>query len=180
MNINNNIVKVENIMTKKAVALHPDDSIEKATHLFEEYNYDGFPVVNSDGQLVGIVTAYDMVRQSYSSHLPSLVSILESIYREKTDEQHLIDQFKKAKSVKIKDMMNIDPLVISPEVRVEDLAKEFIEHHRVNPIPVIDPNKKLLGLVSRFDVLRFFDEKYLNKILQESGHGGILKRLDRL
>ena len=176
----NNIVKVENIMTKKAVALRPDDSIEKATKMFEEYNYDGFPVVNEDGRLVGIVTAYDMVSQSYNTHLPSMVSILEDIYREKSDEKHLIEQFNKAKTVKIKDMMNIDPLVVGPDVRVEDLAKEFMEHHRVNPIPVIDPEKKLLGIVSRLDILRFFDEKYLNKVLQESGHSGILKRLDRI
>ena len=77
-------------------------------------------------------------------------------------------------------MMNEDPLVVGPEVRIEDLAKEFIQHHRVNPIPVIDSDKKLLGVVSRFDIIQFFDEKYFHKMLAESGHGGILQRLGRL
>ena len=177
--MNNDTVKVKDIMTKKLATLGPDDSIEKATQLFEEYKYDGFPVVNQEGKLLGIVTAYDMVSQSYATHLPSLLHIIETVYKEKTDENILKEHFEKVRMVKIRDMMNIDPLVIGPDVRVEDLAKEFIQHHRVNPIPVIDSDKKLLGVVSRFDIIRFFDEQYFNKMLAESGHEGILQRLGR-
>jgi len=177
---NNESVKVSDIMTKKIIALGPDDSIERATKLFEEHNFEGFPVINEEGKLLGIVTAYDMVSQSYATHLPSLIGILENIYTQKADEKDLKAQFDKVKGIKIREMMNVDPLVVGPEVRVEDLAKEFIQHHRVNPIPVIDSDKKLLGVVSRFDIIRFFDEKYFNKMLQDSGHGGVLKRLDRI
>lgn len=166
-------------MTSKIVALNPDDGLERATQLFEEHNFDGFPVVNEEGKLLGIVTAYDMVSQSYATHLPTLLNILEDVYNKKADEKTFKEQFDKVRTVKIRDMMNVDPLVVGPDVRVEDLAKEFIQHHRVNPIPVIDSDKKLLGVVSRFDILRFFDEKYFYKMLEDSGHQGILKRLER-
>lgn len=172
-------VKVKDIMTKKIVSLGPDDSLERATRLFEDYKYDGFPVVNEDGKLLGIVTAYDMVSQSYATHLPSLLHIIENVYKDKTDANILQEHFDRIRMVKIRDMMNLDPLVIGPDARVEDLAKEFIQHHRVNPIPVIDSDKKLLGVVSRFDIIRFFDEAYFNKMLVESGHQGILQRLER-
>lgn len=172
-------VKVKDIMTKKIIALYPDDGLDKATELFEQHNFDGFPVINEEGGLLGIVTAYDMVSQSYATHLSPLLNILEDIYSKKADEKILKQQFDRVKTIKVRDMMNEDPLVVGPEVRVEDLAKEFIQHHRVNPIPVIDANKKLLGVVSRFDILRFFDEKYFYKMLEESGHDGILQRLER-
>ena len=178
--MNNEFVKVKDIMTKDVTSLSPDDGLDKATQLFEDPNHDGFPVINEDGRLVGIVTAYDMVSQSYATHLPSLLHILESLYNNKADEKELKEHFEKVKAVKIRDMMNEDPLVVGPDVRVEDLAKEFIEHHRVNPIPVVDADKKLVGIVSRFDLIRFFDQKYLNKMLAESGHDGILQRLGRL
>ena len=176
--MSHDIVKVEDVMTKKVVTLGPDDSLERATRLFEEYKYDGFPVVNEDGKLIGIVTAYDMVSQSYATHLPSLLHIIENVFKD-TDKNILKEHFDKVRTVKVRDMMNMDPLVIAPDVRVEDLAKEFIQHHRVNPIPVIDVDKKLLGVVSRYDIIRFFDEIYFNKMLVESGHGGILQRLER-
>jgi CBS domain-containing protein len=171
------IVKVKDIMTKNVVALKPDDGLDKATQLFEDPNHDGFPVVNDDGKLIGLVTAYDMVSQSYAIHLPSLLHILETT---ESEGGTLQQQFERVKNIKVRDMMNEDPLVVGPEVRVEDLAKEFIQHHRVNPIPVVDADKKLLGIVSRVDIIKFFDRQYLNKILQESGHDGILQRLDRL
>lgn len=177
--MDNESVKVKDVMTKKVVTLSPDDSLEKATKLFEEHNYDGFPVVNEEGHLIGIVTAYDMVSQSYATHLPSLIHIIEDVYKDKNGEGILKEHFDKVRTVKVRDMMNLDPLVIGPEVRVEDLAKEFIQHHRVNPIPVIDIDKKLLGVVSRFDIIRFFDEIYFNKMLVETGHEGILQRLGR-
>ncbi|MDP3697833.1 MAG: CBS domain-containing protein [Candidatus Taylorbacteria bacterium] len=174
------LVKVKDIMTKKMVVLGPDDGLDKATQLFEQHNYDGFPVVNEDGKLIGIVTAYDMVSQSYATHLPSLLNILESISNDQANEKMLKEHFDRLKTVKIRDMMNEDPLVVGPEIKVEDLAKEFIQHHRVNPIPVVDQDKRLLGIVSRFDIIRFFDEQYLNKMLAESGHEGILQRLGRM
>ncbi|OGM97409.1 MAG: hypothetical protein A2817_00650 [Candidatus Yanofskybacteria bacterium RIFCSPHIGHO2_01_FULL_39_8b] len=177
--MSNELVKVKDIMTKKIVALGPDDGLDRATQLFEQFNYDGFPVVNEENKLIGIVTAYDMVSQSYATHLPSLLNILEDVYSKKADEGMLKEQFQRVRAVKVRDMMNEDPLVVGPDIRVEDLAKEFIQHHRVNPIPVIDSDKKLLGVVSRFDILRFFDEKYFYKMLEESGHQGILQRLER-
>lgn len=174
------IVKVKDIMTKNVVALKPGDGLDKATKLFEDPNHDGFPVVNEDGVLIGLVTAYDMVSQSYAIHLPSLLHILDNASGDEPDGENLKKQFEKVASIKVRDMMNQDPLIVGPEVRVEDLAKEFIQHHRVNPIPVVDADKKLLGIVSRVDIIKFFDERFLNKILQESGHDGILKRLARL
>jgi len=174
------IVKVKDMMTKKVITLDPDDGLDKATQLFEDHNYDGFPVVNKDNVLIGIVTAYDMVSQSYATHLPSLINILENVYMEKASKEALAEHFDRVRSVKVRDMMNEDPLVVGPEIRVEELAKEFIQHHRVNPIPVIDINKKLIGVVSRFDIIKFFDEQYFHKMLIESGHKGILQRLGRI
>ena len=175
------ILKVKDIMTSGWIAtLNPHDSLIHAAKLFGQYNYDGFPVVNEDGKLLGLVTAYDMVTQSYAIHLPPLINILAYAYKNQANEQKLKDQFAIVKTIKVRDMMNEDPLIVGPEVRVEDLAKEFIQHHRVNPIPVLDLDKKLLGVVSRFDIIRFFDEKYFHKMLVESGHGGVLQRLGRI
>jgi CBS-domain-containing membrane protein len=111
--------------------------------------------------------------------LPNLLHILDRLSAD-GDSKSLDEQFERIKSIKIRDMMNVDPLVVGPDVQVEDLAKEFIQHHRVNPIPVIDNDKKLLGVVSRFDILRFFDDKYFYRVLKESGHKGILNRLGSL
>ena len=177
---NNEFVRVKDMMTKKVTSLSPDDGLDRAAELFDDPSHDGFPVVNADGKLVGIVTAYDMVSQSYATHLPPLLHILESLYNNKAEKKEFEEHFDRIKTIKIRDMMNEDPLVVGPEVSIEDLAKEFLQHHRVNPIPVVDADRNLLGIVSRSDLIRFFDQKYLHNMLVESGHEGILQRLGRL
>ncbi|MDP3697656.1 MAG: CBS domain-containing protein [Candidatus Taylorbacteria bacterium] len=52
--------------------------------------------------------------------------------------------------------MNKEPLTLDPDIPYDDVIKLFREHHRVNPIPVIDKDRKVLGVISRFDVLRPF------------------------
>lgn len=173
------VVKVSDIMIRRVITLTPQDTLEAAAQLFDEYNYDGFPVVDTDRKLVGILTAYDMVNQSSMIHLPTLISIIEQIYTDKADRKTLESHFQKLKKIKIQEIMNIDPLVISPDIKIEDLAKEFARHHRVNPIPVINGERKLLGVVSRYDIIRFFDERYFNRVLEDAGHDGILQRLAR-
>lgn len=154
--------KVSDIMTGSGlVSLAPEDSFEHAAKLFVKSNFNGFPVVDKDNELVGIVTAFEMVSQS-SSYLNGSQKNYESL-----------------KEMKVQDIMNRDPLVISPDVGIENLAKEFAEHHRVNPIPVVDDGKKLIGVVSRYDIIKFFGGKYLNQT-NSIGHEGVLRRLGRL
>src|SRR3989344_1343593 len=105
---NTEAVEVKDIMTKKIIALGPDDGLDKATQLFEEHNFDGFPVVNEERKLLGIVTAYDMVSQSYATHLPSLLHILEGISEGKGGDKTLKEQFERVRTIKIRDMMNQD------------------------------------------------------------------------
>jgi len=170
--------KVENIMTHKVVTLSPDDTLEIAAQFFEKYDFDGFPVIDNEHRLVGIVTAYEMILQSSRIHLPVVFGIVG--HSSEDHERELKSHFEKIREIKIREIMNIDPLVIGPDVRVVDLAQEFAQHHRVNPIPVTDKERKIVGVVSRYDIIKFFNEKYLHEVLKGSDHSGVLRRLTRI
>jgi CBS domain-containing protein len=53
--------KLEDIMTKSPVYVHPDDLVEKAIELLSEGKFQALPVVE-EGKIVGIVTNKDIVR----------------------------------------------------------------------------------------------------------------------
>lgn len=176
--MNKNILKVKDIMTSGWIAtLSPEDNIIHAAKLFGEYNYDGFPVIEKDKKLVGVVTAYEMVSDSAILHLTGLEQILQKITDGKAGSSELDDFFTKPSNLKIRDMMNTDPLTAGPDLGVDDLAKEFMKHHRVNPIPVVDSAGLLMGVVSRYDLIKFFDRKYLEQVLVSGGHEIILQKL---
>jgi CBS domain-containing protein len=165
-------LQVKDIMTTKVVTLGINDTLATAVKMFERHNYDGFPVVDQDGRLQGIVTEYDLLVQGAQKHLPTAFNLKDA----NSDSK---DQFEKLKQIKVSEVMTVDPLVINADAKVEDLAKEFAQHHKVNPIPVIDADKKLLGVVSRYDIIRFFNQQYFHDIT-EGKHEGIFKRLANL
>ena len=59
------------IMSREVVSVHPDTPITKVLELLVENDITGVPVVESDGQLVGIVTEKDMIGVLFGQETPS-------------------------------------------------------------------------------------------------------------
>jgi CBS domain-containing protein len=54
---------VEDVMTKKAVSIHPHQSLKEAAHLMHEKNIRRLPVIDQNtGEVVGILTRGDIIR----------------------------------------------------------------------------------------------------------------------
>jgi CBS domain-containing protein len=58
--LNPNMTKVEDVMTKKVVTIEANKSLEDATALMIEHNIKKLPVVDK-GKLIGIITATDLI-----------------------------------------------------------------------------------------------------------------------
>ena len=84
------------------------------------------------------------------------------------EKTFLSDELAKIEKLKVADVMNKDPLFVGPSTSVETLQQVFAEHHRVNPVPVLDENKKVVGVASRYDILKLQINPELNKILEKS------------
>lgn len=146
-------VLAKDIMTKEVMSVRPDTSLLDTAKLIAEHNFDGVPVVDNENHLVGIVTEYDLINKTSAVHLPTLQVVLRNLPQFKKEEAHFQEEIL---SLKVSDIMNKDPLTLTPDVSYDDIIKLFREHHRVNPIPVIDKDHKVIGVISRFDVLRPF------------------------
>ena len=61
--------------------------------------------------------------------------------------------------MKVREFMTQNPIGIAPETPVAEIARILIEHH-INGVPVIDPEGRLLGLVTENDLVhRATDER---------------------
>ena len=59
----------------------------------------------------------------------------------------------------IRDLMTSDPVVVHPETSVEAIAGLLLAH-RINGVPVVDENRRLLGVVTAADLIhRAADER---------------------
>lgn len=146
-------VLVKDIMTKKAISVSPDTLVTDATKIITEHNFDGLPVIDQDNRLVGILTEYDLITKTSTVNVSLLQQILSDIYSQKKENAQQIGAGS-ISSLTVKDVMNKQPLALKENATFEEAIETFRAHHRVNPIPILDNNNKVVGVISRSDVLR--------------------------
>jgi len=66
----------------------------------------------------------------------------------------LSEEIKKTAALCVQDVMEKEPLTLHLEDTFEVALAIFNEHHRINPVPVVDENRKVIGIVSRYDLLK--------------------------
>ncbi|HVZ93396.1 MAG TPA: CBS domain-containing protein [Phycisphaerales bacterium] len=77
--------------------------------------------------------------------------------------------------LKAKDMMTAEPVCVTPSARLRELARVF-EDHEISGAPVIDQEGKVVGVVSKTDLIRRCSQgiddippAYLFEVLSEQG-----------
>ena len=135
-------VKVKDYMTTRLVSFHEKTNVIEAMGEFLESSISGAPVVDDEGNMVGILSEVDLMQ----------VVVQDSYY----DESVGI----------VADYMRRDVDTIDPDMDIYTLAEKFIKEHR-RRFPVV-ANGKLLGQISRRDVLRAAKEFLAKKKRRKS------------
>ena len=166
------IAKVGDVMTKDVLAIDANDTLDVIAGLFEKYDYDGMPVVDANKKLLGIITGYDMILQSSDMHLPTLIKLMDQISREGGDRKAIDRHFGKLRDIKATSIMNPKVVSIGPDATLEEAARVFADHHKVNPLCVVDAQGTLVGVLSRYDIIKFFNESYLKRVVSQANPDG--------
>jgi CBS-domain-containing membrane protein len=110
-----------------------------------EYRVSALPVVDDDQKVIGVVSEADMLNKEALVDEPGFVGGI----------LHRRDQAK-ARGVTAGDLMTTAVVAVRPDDTVEHAAKLMYER-RVKRLPVTDENGRLVGIISRADVLSVFD-----------------------
>ena len=82
------------IMTKDVVSVQKETSIRELAELFTVRKISSAPVVDAEGDLIGIVTETDLVEQDKSLHIPTVISLFDwVIYLESGIESAIAAHF---------------------------------------------------------------------------------------
>jgi CBS domain-containing protein len=144
--------RIYEIMDRDPVTVAPETSVEDVVATLRKHELPGLPVVDADGQLVGIVTEADLVLPDDQGdlHIPHYVNLfggtvfLESLSR-------FEERLRKAFAATAEDMMTRDPDAVAPDTSVREAAR-LIHESGHNRLPVVEDGR-LVGVVSRIDLL---------------------------
>ena len=139
------------IMTPDPVTVASDMTVTDAAHLMTEKHIGSLPVVE-DGALVGLVTESDLIMQDVKVHFPTYLSLLGGYVFAPGSTDRFESSLRKAVAASVADVMTTDPITVSPEALVSDVATLIIERD-VARIPVLEGGK-LVGIISKSDIVR--------------------------
>jgi CBS domain-containing protein len=147
------IATVADIMNSDVVSVHVEDDVESLLRLMRRHELPGVPVVDHSDRVIGIVTEDDLVirEEDADIHLPHHIDLWGGvIYLEST--KHYEERLRRAFASTVGDMMTRDPVTVGPDDSVHHAAR-LIAQKKHNRLPVVDADRKLLGVVTRVDVL---------------------------
>jgi CBS domain-containing protein len=144
---------VSELMTRDVVTLRRDQSVEEAADLLAEKQIGAAPVVDADGNLVGLLRDEDLIVSEARLHVPTAITFLNADIVLPSSLHRFEHELKKAAGATVADVMSTDFVTVKPDDDLEDLAA-MMHDRDITHVPVVDDGK-LVGIVARGDLVRW-------------------------
>lgn len=150
---------VQDIMSTHVIAVRETATYKEMATRLHEMNVSAFPVLNDDDAVIGVVSESDLLTK------PALGEIMPDVF---SGMMRTRDQAKAA-GVTAAELMSAPAATVGPGDPVSHAARLMYDR-RVKRLPVVDDGGRLVGIVSRADVLSVYgkpDDDIRRDILDE-------------
>jgi CBS domain-containing protein len=137
--------RVSDVMTTKVISVTRHSDYHQIAGLLHEHHLSAVPVITSEGRVAGVVFEADLLRKQ---------ELHESADREPAWLLRPADRTK-ADARTAEELMTAPAVTIGPDALLGTAARLMSARH-VKRLPVVDEDGKLVGIVSRTDLLRVF------------------------
>ena len=142
---------VEQVMTREVVTVTQDTPISDVARLLVDHSISGLPVVDAEGHVLGVVSEGDVLVREAGHPAPSRRP-LARFFRASREAKAVQE---KVEAETAGELMTAPALTLEP-YRPLRTAAEMMTARQVNRLPVVDDDGRLLGIVTRADLVRVF------------------------
>ncbi|HEY2267257.1 MAG TPA: CBS domain-containing protein [Streptosporangiaceae bacterium] len=137
---------VKDVMSTHVIAVRKSATYKEMATRLREMHVSAFPVLDDDDKVIGVVSEGDLlIREALGDRIPPVFTgMLGS--REQA----------KATGITAADLMTAPPVTIGPDDTVAHAA-HLMYDYRVKRLPVVGGDGRLIGIVTRSDVLSVYD-----------------------
>jgi len=140
-------VKAHDIMTKKVFSVKKDTTIKEVAELMAKEKISGIPVIEDDGKVAGIISEKDFLSSMGSEDKTHFMAFVAECLSGKGCAAFPVSL------QKAEDIMTSPAIIVREGATVFEISNIFTQKN-INRVPVTDREGKLLGIVSRADIVR--------------------------
>lgn len=140
-------MKVANVMSRQVDYISADDKVEYASRLIFGRGINGLPVCKNK-KVIGFITEQDIISRVF----PTFQEYIEDpVHNQNFEEmeQKMSEIFK----LKVEKIMSTDVISVKPSTPLLE-AQSIMKVHNIGRLPVIDEDRKLIGIISNSDVFK--------------------------
>lgn len=126
--------RVEDVMTSDPVSVAPEATLAEVEALFESHDFNGLPVLDSRGELVGLITKLDLLKAF------------------RFTEEHMFPPYDEIMQQPVSSVMTRDVARVYPRTPLTKVLEKMIDSRRKS-FPVTD-GERLVGMVAREDLMK--------------------------
>jgi CBS domain-containing protein len=143
---------VSDAMTHDPIVVRPETPLNEAIQTLAERRISGLPVVDEQGQLVGIISETDLMWQETGVTPPAYIMFLDSVIYLQNPAKHE-RELHKALGQTVGEVMSSEPISISPNKPLKEAA-QIMHEREVRRLPVVDDAGQVIGILTRGDIVR--------------------------
>ncbi len=166
------------VMTRDLMSIRPDAPVREAIRLMLDNKVSGLPVIDTDGQLVGVLTEGDLLRRSEIATERHHWRWLELVL----GPGRMASEYVRTHGRVVNELMTREVITVPADTPLEEIVA-LMERHRIKRLPVVDASDALIGIVSRADLLaalgRALDVRGTEPANDEEIRARVLTELER-
>lgn len=143
---------VAEIMTANPTTVSPQTSLQEAIQILAEKKISGLPVVDENGQLVGVISETDLTWQATGVDSPPYVMFLDSVIYLQNPLKHN-EEVHKALGQTVEEAMSDRPTTVKGSQLVREAAR-IMHDKKVRRLPVVNDDSELIGIITQGDVIK--------------------------
>jgi CBS domain-containing protein len=143
-------VPVKELMTKKVVFVKKDADLHEAARILSENRISGMPVIDDNNRVIGVISEADLL----------LLAGMKKEHVFKDIVRHILGEPVSARTGgnRVEDVMSFPPITSMADDDIAEVAN-ILDEKRIKRLPVVDAEGRIIGIVSRADIVKIISKK---------------------
>ncbi|AIF44945.1 CBS domain-containing protein [Virgibacillus sp. SK37] len=151
-------MKAEEVMIADVYKVNQNDTIRSVINYFIDYRISGLPVINEEEKVVGYISDGDIMRY-IGKHKDIFVDSLYNVTVFKGDKEDFEARIQHVLDLNVLELAKKKIVKVAATSHIEDVAA-ILGKKQIKKLPV-ERNGKLVGIISRGDVIRHAFHRFL-------------------
>ncbi len=140
-------MKAEDVMTREVISIDPDSTVLQAARLMLQHHISGLPVIDKEGNLVGVLSEGDFLRRRETKTEKRRSRWLEFLM----GPGRIAAEYSHSHGSKVSEVMTKEVQTVDEATALEDIV-DLMERHRIKRVPVLCGGQ-VVGIITRSNLM---------------------------